>query len=99
MEIEVLSRLAEVPCADFDETITETTVSSIRPFGGDLSRGLAPCDHCIKMHPFLYAPASLSLQRPGIIWCEKGALIGVVPSGGIPWSPDAILLRSESNKN
>jgi len=79
MEIEVLSRLAEVPCADFDETITETTVSSIRPFGGDLSRGLAPRDHCIKTHPFLFASVSLSLQRPGIIWCEKGALTGVVP--------------------
>lgn len=46
----------------------------------------------------LFASASLSLQRPAIIWCEKGTLIGGT-FWGVPWSPDAILLKSKSTKN
>lgn len=47
MEIEVLPKLTEVLCADFDETITETTVS-FSLFCWDLSRELPWCDHCFK---------------------------------------------------
>lgn len=47
MDMEVLSTLAVVLRADFDETITETTVS-VGLSSRDLSREPTQCEHCIK---------------------------------------------------
>lgn len=65
MDMEVLAKLAVVLCADFDETITETTVS-VSLFCRDLSREPTRCDHCIKTPLSPSDSASLNLQRSGI---------------------------------
>lgn len=61
------SRLAEVPCAGFDETITGTAVH-ISPFCGDLSGGLAPCDHCIKTTPFCICFSQSAKASYHLVW-------------------------------
>lgn len=53
--MEVLSELAAVLCADFDGTISETTVS-VSLFCRDSSREPTQCDHSIK------TPLSLHLN-------------------------------------
>lgn len=65
MDMEVLSKLAVVLCADFDETITETTVS-VSLFCRDFSREPTQCDRCIKTPLSPPESASLNLHRSGI---------------------------------
>ena len=64
----MLSKLDAVLCADFDETITETTVS-VSLICRDLSREPTQCDHCIKTPLSPSESASLNLQRSGITSC------------------------------
>lgn len=66
MDMEVLSELAAVLCADFDGTISETTVS-VSLFCRDSSREPTQCDHCIKTPRSPPDSASLDLQRSGTL--------------------------------
>lgn len=64
----MLSELAAVLCADFDGTISETTVS-MSLFYRDSSREPTQCDHCIKTPRSSPDSASLDLQRSGTTSC------------------------------